>query len=374
MAKSNVVIVGGGGYGAQIARVLSSKLDPNKHTLTLVSSREFFLHLPAGPRLMTSSRDDLEKTALMPYDSLFTGMGVFRKGTVTGVKKADDGKSGTVVLASGEELSWNVLLLAPGNTWEGGLRLPETRLEVGIFINEWRKKFERAKSIALIGGGAVGIELSGELRDIYPDKKITLVHADKHLVNDTYPDKFRKDIEKRLRARNITLLLNTRVEGESLPSEGLEGSVRTTDGKTIEADLIVPTRGGRPATAFLSTLSPNPLTSTGHVKVKRTLQLAEESNILAVGDVTDIKEQKQVGKALGYIDLVVGNILGVLNGGKLKEYKGSMEAIFITIGRGGGAGYMDALWGLSFGNWAVSTVKSKGLFVGMTRKSLGLSS
>jgi apoptosis-inducing factor 2 len=168
MSKTHVVVVGAGGYGALISKALSSKLDPTKHTLTLVSSREFYLHLPAALRLLVSPADDLESTALIPYDKLFPGVGTFKRGTVTEVKKNPDGKSGFVVLDSGEELPWNVLLLAPGNTWEGGLRMPETRQEAHTFIEEWRTKFEKANSIALVGGGAVGIELAGELRDIYP--------------------------------------------------------------------------------------------------------------------------------------------------------------------------------------------------------------
>lgn len=55
-----------------------------------------------------------------------------------------------------------------------------------------------------------------------------------------------------------------------------------------------------------------------------------------MGDVTDIKEQKMVGKAGAYADLVAGNVLALLEGrGELKEYKGTLEAIFITIGKVG---------------------------------------
>lgn len=174
--KSHVVIVGGGGYGAQIARALSSKLDANKHTLTLISSREFYLHLPAALRLIVTSENALEKSSLIPYDKLFPGVGSFKKGTVKEVKKAVDGKSGSVLLEDGEEVPWNVLLLAPGNIWEGGLKLPETFKDAENFVFEWRKRIEKAKRIVLVGGGAVGIELAGEIRDIYQVSPISLTH------------------------------------------------------------------------------------------------------------------------------------------------------------------------------------------------------
>jgi len=201
-------------------------------------------------------------------------------------------------------------------------------------------------------------------------KKITIVHAEERVLNSVYPNSFRKDVEKRLRSHDVKVVHNTRID--DIPSDGLEGNARTADGKTIDSDLVVPTRGGRPATAFLSSLSPNPLDSTGHVKVKKTLQLVEETNILAVGDCNDIKEQKQLGKAGGYAELIAGNVLSLLNGkDDLKEYKGQPEAIFITIGKRKGAGWVNLLWGLHFGNWTVSTVKGKGLFISLARKELG---
>jgi hypothetical protein len=53
-----------------------------------------------------------------------------------------------------------------------------------------------------------------------------------------------------------------------------------------------------------------------------------------VGDCSDIKEVKQLGKAAGYSELAANNILALLNGkSDLKEYKGQPEGIFITIGK-----------------------------------------
>jgi NADH dehydrogenase FAD-containing subunit len=35
-------------------------------------------------------------------------------------------------------------------------------------VSEWREKFSDAQDIVIVGGGAVGAELSGEIRDEYP--------------------------------------------------------------------------------------------------------------------------------------------------------------------------------------------------------------
>lgn len=35
-------------------------------------------------------------------------------------------------------------------------------------LSQWRSKFEAAQDIVIAGGGAVGIETAGEIKDIYP--------------------------------------------------------------------------------------------------------------------------------------------------------------------------------------------------------------
>ena len=61
-------------------------------------------------------------------------------------------------------------------------------------------------------GGPVGIELAGEISDVYNDKKITMVHGhDKLLVG--LPDHFRDEALKRLSTfKNIEILLNDRLD------------------------------------------------------------------------------------------------------------------------------------------------------------------
>jgi len=105
----------------------------------------------------------------MSYDNLFNkGIGTVKIGRVIGITKNPDGKSGTVSLESGESIPWDVLVLVPGNVWEGGLAFPDSRVGAVKTIQDWRGKFKAADKIVLVGGGAVGIELSGELRDVYP--------------------------------------------------------------------------------------------------------------------------------------------------------------------------------------------------------------
>lgn len=76
------------------------------------------------------------------------------------------------------------------------------------------------------------------------------------------------------------------------------------------------------------------LSSTGHVKVKPTLELQSHPGVFALGDIIDWPEQHQAAKAAGQIDVVLPNVISFLNGTPQKKvYKGAFEMIGVTIGR-----------------------------------------
>jgi NADH dehydrogenase FAD-containing subunit len=157
--RKNIVVIGGGGAGATITRILSSKIDPSTTSLTLVTARPFALHLPAAIRMTTTSEGKLEDTVLIPYESLLVkDNGTIKIGRVTAIEQGKEGRDGTVVLSTGERIHYDILVLAPGSEWSGPLAIPDDRAAVLEHIRSWRRKFENAKSgIILAGGGAVGI-------------------------------------------------------------------------------------------------------------------------------------------------------------------------------------------------------------------------
>lgn len=60
------------------------------------------------------------------------------------------------------------LVLATGSKWPGPIDFPEDETDLHQFVAQWREKFRAASDIVIVGGGAVGVELSGEIRDEYP--------------------------------------------------------------------------------------------------------------------------------------------------------------------------------------------------------------
>ncbi|KAI0629813.1 FAD/NAD-P-binding domain-containing protein [Trametes polyzona] len=370
-SKKNVVIVGGGWAGTLIARELSGKLDASAYNLILVNQRPYTIHLVASARMTVTAEDKLEERALIPYDKLFiNGNGSVKVGTVVSIEESAPGKGGEVVLEDGERIPYAALVLATGSSWQGPLHFPEKDSDVRAHIDAWRSKFEKANHVVIVGGGAVGIETAGEVRDAFPKKKVTLVHSEKLLLNDVYPERFRKDLERRARLRGIDLILGDKVD---IPPEGTVG-VTTENGKQIpDADLIVPSFGSRPNTDAIATLGQGVVTSKGTVRVNQFLEVQGHPGVFAAGDIIDWEEQKQAAKAGTHAQVVSANVLSFLQGKPLKKvYKGSPELIVIPLGRNGGAGYLGFLWGIMLGDWATRLLKAKDLLVTQARAGRGL--
>ncbi|KAJ4472159.1 hypothetical protein J3R30DRAFT_3798527 [Lentinula aciculospora] len=391
--KTSIVLVGGGIGGLALLNALSTSIDPEKHTVVLVDARPTHMHLISSLRLIVSDADELLTKAVHPYGdhtfrNKFAGNGTFVHGSVTSVKFGDGGKGGELILNNGEIIGYDILILATGSSWPRPLGFPtESRGAIEDHIMARRAEFSKAKDILLVGGGSVGLELAGELKDIFPSKPVTIIHREQLLLNATYPDKFRLAVQKQVEARGVTVLTGDAITASDASdvstSQVPEGGFVTEQGKTINPDLVVPTWGNSPNTSYLS---PDLLSSTGHVKILPTFQLPAHPNVFAFGDIIDWKEQKGAAKAAFFhTPKVAKNILSYLKlaesanvssvdlmaSKKSAKYSGSMEMIMITNGKARGIGYFDILWGIIVGGWLITLLKAKTLMIGRIPSQTG---
>ncbi|KAF9567232.1 FAD/NAD(P)-binding domain-containing protein [Agrocybe pediades] len=372
MSKNqNIVIVGGGNGGLTAFNALYDVLDASKFNLTLITTRPFFTHLPGSLRMIATEEGKLEETVLMPYPTERFNKGNKKLviGKVTSIVSSGE-KGGHVSLETGEEVPFHVLILAPGSLWEGPLSFPNAQDEAVKTIKETRSRFANAKDIVLAGGGSIGIELAGELKDLGGGKNITIVHSQDLLLNDAYPRKWRQKATKSVTDRGVNVILEDYIDDLEIK----DGKITTRKGKSITADIVMPTRGPRPNTKFLESLGSDVLASNGYINVLPTLQVKGHPNIFALGDAIEWKEQKQAGKVGNHAAVVLANVLAILGVSKkaLVNYKGSNEMIVITNGKNGGIGYFNVLWGITLGNRMSSMIKSKSLFIAMTKDALKL--
>lgn len=144
--------------------------------------------------------------------------------------------------------------------------------------------------VAIVGGGATGVELSAELRntaqvlsayglhklDPRHDVGIVLIEAGPRIL---------PALQERVSTAATELLTRLGVRlmvGETV-AEVAPGFVRTASGQTVRADLTVWAAGIK-APAILGKLDGLPVNRLGQLPVRRTLQTETDDNIFAFGD------------------------------------------------------------------------------------------
>lgn len=187
--KQNVVVIGGGISGVTVVRELSKRLDRDRFNLILIEPRSHCVWLPAVARLVVTSDEEFTETALLPFDELFVkdDKVVLKQDKVVSINEEGE-EGGELELVSGETLRYRgkslytrrpyvhpdtksiapVLVLATGSKWSGPIDLPDSEADLHQVLARWHEKFKAAEDIVIVGGGAVGVELSGEIRDEYP--------------------------------------------------------------------------------------------------------------------------------------------------------------------------------------------------------------
>lgn len=251
-SKTEIIIIGGGVAGVVTAQTLDKKLDPQRHSVTLLTEFDYLRHHPAAIRAFVTAEGNLEKDICLPYDNVF---GKDKKGSsgrlakikiakVTSVEETSDG--GFVHLENNERLHWDYLVIATGSDWNGPLRWVSRREDVTEYLDAWREKFATAKSIVVVGAGAVGAELTGEIRDFVPSAELTVIQKDRLPLNATYPDAMRQRVASEIEARGTRVILNDTVELSQAVLDGTDPvtpgrKITTAKGVTVPADLIVRT-------------------------------------------------------------------------------------------------------------------------------------
>jgi apoptosis-inducing factor 2 len=231
----NVVVVGGSFAGLVLVQRLTETL-PSGYRVILVESNSHFNYLFAFPRF--SVVPGYEETAFLPYDSMTRGApkGIFQRYC----HNAEHIKPGSLVLEDGTTLSYECLALATGTAQSlVGATQDTDKLQQCKAMQTRQKHIRMASSIAIIGGGAVGVQTAADIKDMYPEKIVMLVHSRSELLTGFGPC-LGMHAKQALTELGVRVVLNQRPKYQFNPEGGKEGGLLTWDTKIEETfDLIV---------------------------------------------------------------------------------------------------------------------------------------
>ena len=256
---------------------------------------------------------------------------------------------------SGEpaSLQYDFLVIATGTKQGAPMHPSTTKAETKAGMVAINDAIKAAQSVVVIGGGATGIELAGEIKEAFSSKTVTLVHRGKALLDSAVTGltpEFSKRMLAEVAAAGIVTHLGVSVDIGAVTSapgvSAVAGSTNVFAGsqsvglggdKSVSADLVIIATGGKPNSGWLkasASLSPA-LDKAGYITTELTYQVKGHSNVFAIGDVAGTPDAKSGWVTNGQASIVAANIAklaGAKAGGGSPTLKQSKAAGIKGIG------------------------------------------
>jgi NADH dehydrogenase FAD-containing subunit len=340
--RKQVVVIGGGYAGVAAAQALDSVAE-----VTLVDRKPVFFHRIAALRAAVDPA--WTDRPFMSYDRLLRN-GRSVRGTVVDV----DPVGGRVLLDTGVALPFDAAVIATGS--EAAQPAQFTGATVGsaaASLQEHQRRIRDARSVVVVGGGPVGIELAGEIRAVHPGKPVTLVQAAGTLLPGN-TSKLGERAHDLLTRKGVTVRLGHRFDEAGHPDE-----------------LVLWAVGSKPNSGWFRRSHGDKLTDRGLIRVDRHLRVEGWDSVFAIGDTTDADPKKLVLPGASQAKVAARNVRALLAGRAPETaYRPSRgEMLVVPVGPDDG---VSALSGLVVGGTVTRRLKSANLFVGKNRKTLNL--
>ncbi|KAF2966581.1 hypothetical protein GQX73_g6958 [Xylaria multiplex] len=365
----NIVVVGGSFAGAATSQGLANLL-PSTHRVLLIEPHSHFHYLFAFPRF--SIVPTYEHKAFIPFSGVFAAVPSPERHHVVRARVSALHKDRVVLDREWQgvhEIPYDYLVLATGTNLRapGTMKDEEKALSVK-YLQNYQQRLKNSSSVAVIGGGAVGVQkisrakklpskpklepgsltrfrdahklclkrqqltpgivVATDLKEIYPEKEITLIHS-----RDQLMPLFHNDLSEIIKARcqelGVKLALGSRV---NIPEDEFQNdskgpiTLSLQNGNTLHADAVILATGQMPNTQFFSTLPASSEDSllnptNGFIRVRPTLQLQDPSypHLFAVGDVADSGAHKAARPGVNQAQVVAKNILDLVEGREPSE-------------------------------------------------------
>ncbi|KAK4940576.1 vacuolar protein sorting/targeting protein PEP1 [Elasticomyces elasticus] len=288
-----IVVVGGSYVGVNTAQRLADAF-AGRMPVVLIEKNSHFQHLFAFPRYAVTADVDTHK-AFIPYIGTFAkctpGSGTTVQAKVLGLDK-DTIHLDREVSLDGQtvnKIPYAYLVVATGTKLSPPSSLPGTeKLDGYTYLRKHAQKVKRSSNIAVLGGGAVGVQMATDIKELYPEKSVTLLHSRLNLMNH-FDSRLSDIVVARCHELGIKLKLGSRVKipVQGYPTDGSPFEVNLEDGSSVSADFAIICTGQTPQSSLIQSVAPQSIDEKGFIKTLKSLQIDDQDhpNIFAVGDV-----------------------------------------------------------------------------------------
>lgn len=312
----DIVIVGGGAGGLELATRLGDRLGKKKRArITLIDASPSHLWKPLLYEVAAGSLDSYAERLEYLAQGHWHGF-TFRLGRMDGLDRASKQVSVAPTLdENGTEIiprrlfKYDTLIIAVGSvandfgvpgvaehcvmldTPEQAREFHRRHINACLRANTQQENVAPGQlTVGIVGAGATGVELAAELHDttrelssygmdhIEPDKslKLLIVEASDRILPGL-PPRLSGAAADRLKALGVEMHVNERVV------EVRKDGMLTADGKFIPASMMVWSAGIK-APDFLKDIDGLETNRLNQLVVKATLQTTRDDNIFALGD------------------------------------------------------------------------------------------
>jgi len=267
---SRVVLIGLGLIGAHVAQQLEKQ---KGIVLTVIDRKLFFENNTASVRSLIQPQV-LQHTTIAHSDWLSKSTQLI----VGNVVDVTDAQVSVDCNGQIRQVPFDVLIIASGSSYSAFKPSSGDFHERKAFVEAYADRIKQAQSILVLGGGPVGLETTGEILHADPNKKVTLVHREDRLLQNTPGPKAHNLLMNFIRSHpNARVLVEDSVEFKGFEEKELpkleRKLYRTKKGEEIEADFLVWAGGSRPLSSFMQVHLADTLTDKGFIKVNQHLQV-----------------------------------------------------------------------------------------------------
>ena len=400
--KIQIVIVGGGAGGLELAKKLGAKYGRAHHDIILVDRSHTHVWKPLLHEVAAGSLDaNLDEVGYREhcfrwgyrfFYGALEGIDRERREVIIAPMLDEDGSE----LVERHRIRYDYLVIAIGSVTNDfgtkGVREHCLRLDSREDADRFRSRLlnhclrvsrsmmadspgDPQVKVAIIGGGATGVELAAELYnaaaglrfyglEVFDDTrlKVTLIEAAPRILSalrETLSEAATHELEK----------LGVAVRAGTQVASIEAGAVVTTAGERIEADLIVWAAGVKGA-ELLQTLGGLEANRNNQLVVKPTLQTTRDERIFAMGDCCScllpgyerpIPPRAQAASQMAAA--LAGNLARVMEGRPLRDFVYRDRGSLVSLSRFAALGNL-------MGNLVGGQMAVEGLLARMIYQSL----